>query len=61
MGGVISSQHNRTESSFGVDDGDGKYGVDPMTTHLNSQKVDCCIDGGDFVLSRSTEHSSMSH
>ena len=35
-------------SSFGVGDGDGKGGVGPRTTHLTPQKVDCCIDSGDF-------------
>ena len=36
-------------SSFGVADGDSKCGVGPRTTHVYFQKVDCWIDGGDFV------------
>ena len=48
-------------SLFGVAYVDGKVGVGTRTTHLNSQKVGCFIDGGDFVSSRSSEHLSMIH
>ena len=48
-------------SSFGVGDGDGKGGVGPRTTHLTPQKVDCCIDSGDFFSLQSREHSYRSN
>ena len=48
-------------SSFSVGDGGGKCGVGTRTTHLTSQNVDCCIDGGDFVSSRSRNYSSTRH
>ena len=38
---------------FGVAVGYCKGGVGPRITHLNSQKVDCWIDGDYFVLSSS--------
>ena len=75
--GLSSYQHKRTASpielfsiryypvgasggpSFGV--GDGKGGVGPRTTHINSQKVDCCISGGNYVSSHSRDCSSMIH
>ena len=41
--------------SFGLGDGDGEGGVDTRTTHLNYQKVDCWIDGGNFLSSQSRE------
>ena len=48
-------------SLFGVVTGDGKGGVGPRNNNLTSQKVDFCIDGGDCVLSKSRDYSSMSH
>ena len=38
-------------SSFSIASGDGKYGMGHRITHLSSQKVDCWIDGGNFVSS----------
>ena len=46
---------------FFVATGDGRVCVGPKTTHITSQKVDFCIDGGDCVLSKSRDYSSMSH
>ena len=43
-------------SLFGVSSGYGKGGVGPRTTHLFSQKINCWIDGDDFVSSRSREY-----
>ena len=48
-------------SLFGISSGCGRGRVGPRTTHLTSQKVDFCIDGGDFVSSRNRDNSSMSH
>ena len=31
------------------------------TTHITSQKVDCWIDGGNFVSSRSSDYPDMIH
>ena len=33
----------------------------PITAHLTSEKVDCWIDGCDFVLCQSRHYLSMSH
>ena len=48
-------------SLFGVVVGDGKYGVGPRTAQINPHKVDCCIDGGDFVSLNSREYSYTSN
>ena len=47
--------------SFVFGNGDGKCGVVPRNTHLNSHKFDYWIDGGDFVSSQSSDCSSMSN
>ena len=39
----------------------GKGGVGPKTIHHSSPKVDCCIDGGDFMLYQSIDYSIMIH
>ena len=38
-------------SLFGVTAWDVNVVLVTITTHLNLQKVDCCIDGSNFVLS----------
>ena len=48
-------------SSFVVGDGDSKYGVGPRTTHVYCQKVDCWLDGGDFVSYQSRYYPSILH
>ena len=35
--------------TIGVISGNVKGCVGPITTHLNYQKADCYVDGGDFV------------
>ena len=45
---------------FFVATGDGRVCVGPKTTHITSQKVDFCIDGGDFLFSRGIYYSYMS-
>ena len=44
-----------------VVDCDGKGGLVPRTTHRNSQKVGCYIDGGNVSLSRIRKNSLMNH
>ena len=46
---------------FGFADVDGQGGVGPITTHLSSPKVVCCIDGGHFVSYQSSDFSHMIH
>ena len=48
-------------SSFGVIAVDGKGGLGPRTTHLSSQKVDCWINGGDFLSYHIRDNLSMSY
>ena len=50
------SYHATGDYSFSVADGGGQGDVSPRTTHLTSQKFDCCIYSDDFVLSRSREN-----
>ena len=66
MGSLISRYYPvgaSDGSSFGDGDGsgDGKGGVGPRTNHLTSQIVDCQIDGGNVVISRNWNYSSMSN
>ena len=48
-------------SSFVLGDGDGKYGMVPRTTHIYFQKVDCWLDGGDFLSYLSRYYPSIFH
>ena len=76
-GGFISSQHEQTSSNLtssfikdysvgglGVSKSDvvgGKVGVGLRISHLNSQKVFCCIYRGTFMSSQSRDSLSMGH
>ena len=48
-------------STIGVGGGVGKGRVVPSTTHLNDHKSDFCIDGSNFVSSKSKDYSSIIH
>ena len=48
-------------SSFGVSSGDVKGGVGPRKTNLHPQKVDCWLDGGNFVSYQSCDYSYTNH
>ena len=48
-------------SSFSTGDSYGKGDVCSSTTHISSQKVDCWIDGGDFLSSQNRYYTSMIH
>ena len=43
-------------SSSSIAAGDVKYGAGCRITHISSQKVDCWLDGGNFVLSLSRDY-----